>query len=74
MSLNSIKIPRPDIDKIYLYAKNPFKSKYQLPVNRTEQVRIKKLKNAKAFTGYSQTIDDAHISLEDYNPTKKRRI
>ena len=74
MSLSSIKFPRPDIDKIYLYVKNPFKLKYQLPVNRTEQVGIKKLKNPKAFTGYSQTIDDVYISLEVYNPTKKRRV
>ena len=74
MSLSSIKFPRPDIDKIYLYVKNPFKLKYQLPVNRTEQVGIKKLKNPKAFTGYSRTIDDVYISLEVYNPTKKRRV
>ena len=27
--LNLIKHQRPDIDKIYLYVKNPFESKYQ---------------------------------------------
>ena len=32
---------------------------------------IKSLKNPKAFIDYSQTIDDAHENLEDYNPTKK---
>ena len=31
--LNVIKHERPDIDKIYLYAKDPFKSKYQLVIN-----------------------------------------
>ena len=28
--LNSIKLQRRDIDKTYLYVKDPFKSKYQL--------------------------------------------
>ena len=35
---------------------------------------IKKLKDPKSFTDYSQTIDDVYENLEDYNPTKKRRV
>ena len=38
--LNVIKHQRSDIDKIYLYVKNPFESKYQLLMNR----RYKKMK------------------------------
>ena len=72
--LNLIKLQRPDIDKIYLYVKNPFESKYQLLINGREKVGIKKLKNSKAFTDYSQTIDDAYESLEEHNLTKKRRV
>ena len=72
--LNLIKRQRPDIDKIYLYVKNPFESKYQLLINGREKVGIKKLKNSKAFTDYSQTIDDAYESLEEHNLTKKRRV
>ena len=33
-----IKHQRPDIDKIYLYAKDPFESKYQLLINRREKI------------------------------------
>ena len=33
-----------------------------------------KLKNTKAFIDYSQTVDDVYENLEDYNPTKKRRV
>ena len=33
MILNLIKTQRPDIDKIYLYIKVPFKSGYQLLIN-----------------------------------------
>ena len=74
MILNLIKTQRPDIDKIYLYIKVPFKSGYQLLINWREKVEIKILKNPKAFTDYSQTIDDVYKNLEDYNPTKKRRV
>ena len=69
-----IKHQRQNIDKIYLYVKNPFESKYQLLINERERVGIENLKNAKAFIDYSQTIDDVYETLEDYNPTKKRRV
>ena len=32
------------------------------------------MKNPKALTDYSQTIDDVSENLEDYNPTKKREV
>ena len=72
--LNLIKHQRLDTDKIYLYVKDPFESKYQLLINGREKVRIKTLKNPKAFIDYSQTIDEFLKNLEDYNPTKKRRV
>ena len=43
--LNLIKHQRPDIDKIYFYVKDPFKSKYQFLINRREKVGIENLKN-----------------------------
>ena len=61
-----------DIDKIYLYVKDPFELKYQLLINEREKVRIKKL--IQAYIDYSQTIDDFYTNLEYYNPTKKRRV
>ena len=54
-----------------MYAKDPFKSKYQVLINRREKVGIKKLKNPKAFIDYSQANDDVYEDLEDCNPTKK---
>ena len=71
MLLNLIKHQQPDIEKIYLYVKDPFKSKYQLLINERGKVEIEKLKKPKAFID-SQTIDDVYENLEDYNPTKKR--
>ena len=35
--LNLTKHQRADIDKIYLYVKDPFESKYQLPINRRKK-------------------------------------
>ena len=65
--LSLIKHQRPDIDKIYLYGKDPFESKYQLIINRRE---TEKIKNLKGFVDYSRLTDDVYENLEDYNPTK----
>ena len=70
MLLNLIK-QQPDIDKIYLYIKDLFESKYQFLINGREKVGIENLKNPKAFFDYSQTVDDVYENLEEYNPTKK---
>ena len=43
-------------------------------INGREKVWIENLKNTEAFVDYSQTIDDVHENLEDYNPTKKRKV
>ena len=72
--LKLIKNQRPGIDKIYLCAKERFESKYQLLINRREKVGMKKIKKSKAFIDYSHAIDDAYENLEDYNPTKKRKV
>ena len=66
--LNLIKHQRPDIDKRYLYVKDPCKSKYQL-VSSGKKVGIKKLKSPKALIYYSQTIDVSE-NLDDYNPVQ----
>ena len=72
--MNLIKHQLPDVNEIYLYCKVPFKSRYQLLINRREKVAVRKLKNAKRFIDYSQTIDDVYEILEDYDPIKKRRV
>ena len=48
--------------------------KYQLLINKREKVGTKKLKNPKSFIDYSQKIDDIYKKLEDYNPTRKRKV
>ena len=72
--LNLIKHQQPDLDKICLYVKNPFESKYQLLLNGREKVGLENLKNLKEFIDYSQTIDDAYQNAEDYSLRKKRTV
>ena len=72
--MNIRKHQRPDIDKTYSYIKDLLKPKYQLLINRREKVGIENLINPKAFIDYLRTINDIHENLEDYNPTKKRRV
>ena len=72
--LNLIKHQRPDNDKIYLYVNDPFESEYQLLINGRGKIGTKILENPKAFIDYSQAIDNVYENLEDYNPTKKKRV
>ena len=46
MLLNLKKHQRLDIDKIYLYVKDPFKPKYQLLIKEREKAEIKELQNS----------------------------
>ena len=70
----------PDIDKIYLYAKDPYETKYQLIINKRENMsiifykNIKYLNDSKAFIEYSNDIDDIYKSIEEYNPKEKCKI
>ena len=43
-------------------------------INGREKIGMENLKNPKVFTDYSQTIDNVFENLEDYNPTKKRKV
>ena len=64
----------PDIDKIYLYVKDPFEAKYQLLINKRERTDLKYLNNFKTFIEYSNDMDDIYKNIEEYNPNKKRKI
>ena len=44
---------QPDIDKIYLYAKDPYEAKYQYLTNKREKLGLNHYDDPKAFTEYS---------------------
>ena len=61
---------QPDIDKIYLYAKDPYEKKYQYLINKREKVGLNHFNYPKAFMEYSNDMQDVHKNIEDYNPIK----
>ena len=63
-----------NIDKIYLYAKDPYEPKYQLLINKREGLGLKHCNDLKAFIEYSNTIDDIYENIEEYNLNKERKI
>ena len=65
---------QPDIDKIYLYAKDPYEAKYQYLINKREKVGLDHFKDPKAFMKYSNDMEDVYKNIENYNPAKKRKI
>ena len=62
------------IEKIYLYAKDLNEPKYQFLIKRREDAGIKNLRNPKAFIEHSNTMHDIYNSIDDYNPTRKKKI
>ena len=71
--LNLIK-NQPDIDKIYLYAKDPYEKKHQYLINTREKVGLNHFNNPKAFMEYSNDMQGVYKNIEDYNPIKKRKV
>ena len=71
--LNSIT-SQPDIDKIYLHAKDPYEAKYQFLINKRETIGLKHFNDPKAFTEYSNDMQDVHKNIDKNNADKKRKI
>ena len=44
---------QPDIDKVYLYAKDPYEAKHQFLINRGKSVGLEHFDDPKAFIEYS---------------------
>ena len=65
---------QPDIDKIYLYAKDPCEAKYQYLINKREKVGLNHFNDPKTFMEYSNDMQDVYKNIEDYNPIKKRKV
>ena len=73
-SLFNLINQQPDIDKIYLYVKDPYEAKYQLLINKQKSTGLKHFNDSKAFIEYSNDMDDIYKNIEEYNPNKNRKI
>ena len=63
-----------DIDKIYLYAKDLSEPKYEYLIKNRENAGIKHVNDSNAFIEYSNTMDDVYENVDNYNPSRKRKI
>ena len=62
-----------DIDKIYLYAKDPYEPKYQFLINKRGSIGLEHFNDLKAFIEYSNDMHDVYKNINNYNPIKKIR-
>ena len=65
---------QPDIDKIYLYAKDPYDAKHQYLINERKGLGIDHFNDSKAFIEYSNYIHDVYKNIDAYNPYKENKI
>ena len=65
---------QPDIDKIYLYAKDSYETKYQYLINKRESAGINHFNNPKAFIEYSNNMYHVYKNIDKYNPGKENKI
>ena len=65
---------QPDIDKIYLYATDPYEAKYQYLIKKREGFSIDHFNDPKAFIEYSNDMHDVYKNINKYNPDKENKI
>ena len=73
-SLFNLRSQQPDIDKIHLYAKDPYKAKYQFLIDKKESNGFNHFNDSKAFIEYSNDMDNIYKNIKEYNPNKKHKI
>ena len=65
---------QPDINEIYLYAKDPYEAKYQFLFNKRESAGLKYFNDPKAFIKYSNDMQDVHKNMDECNADKECKI
>ena len=63
-----------DIDKIYLYAKDPYEAKYQFLINKRESTGLKHFNDLKAFIEYSNDMHNVYKNIDEDNLNKENKI
>ena len=65
---------QPDIDKIYLYAKDLYEPKYQFLINKRESTGLKYFNDPKAFIEYSSDMCDIYKNINYCNLNKENKV
>ena len=63
-----------DIDKIYLYVKDIYETKYQFSINKCENAGLKYFNDSNTFIEHSNNLDDIYINIGGLNPGKGHKI
>ena len=58
----------------YMHAKDPAEAKYQLLINKREDVGLKHYNDSKAFIEYSNNMDGIYEDIEEYHLNKERKM
>ena len=69
----NLKNHEPDIDKIYLYANDPYEATNQLLTNKRESAGLKYLNGSKAFIEYSNDMNTFIRTLKNAIQTKNQK-
>ena len=64
---------QPNIDKIYLYAKDLYEAKYQYLINKREGAGIGYSNDPKAFIEYSSDMHDVYKNIDEYSLDKDNK-
>ena len=65
---------QPDIDKIYLYAKDLYEAKYQYLINIREKVGLDDYDDLEAFIEYLNDLQNVYKNVDEYNIDEERKI
>ena len=65
---------QPDIDRIYLYAKDPYEAKYPFLINKRESIGLKHFSDPKAFIENSNDMQDVYKNIDECNIHNDRKI
>ena len=65
---------QPDIDKIYLYAKDPYEDKYQFLIKKRENIGLKHFNDPNAFIEYFNDMNDVYKNINMYHLDKENKI
>ena len=65
---------QPDINKVYLYAKDPYEAKCQFLINKRKSTGLKHFNDSKIFIEYMNNMNDTYKNIEEYNLNKKRKL
>ena len=73
-SLVNLRYEQGDIDKIYLYAKDLSEPWYEYLIKKHKNAGIKHFNDLKSHIERSNTLDDVYENIDDYNPSRKRKL